>query len=336
MAAARIRKRSPRHAYEVRVKLAGVWVWRGTGTHDRTAALAWLREHERRAADPTYAAEATATLSGILSEYLASRVARGRAEGTLHHIRTKAGHLVRLLPAPLRDLTHRRMEAYIAQRRSEGAAQTTIKKELRVLGAALKLAVRNGRISRDPASILPELEDTYQPRTRALAPWELVALAQALPPHRAAHVVWICATGARWGESLRARRADVGPASVRLRGTKTRLADRSVPVLTLTRPMLAWAMERAPGTGMLWLAWSNVRRDLGVACRAAGIPAVTPNDLRRSLATWLRAAGVEPGLLALVLGHADGRMVERVYGRIAGDALRGALERALGTTEVPR
>ena len=38
----------------------------------------------------------------------------------------------------------------------------------------------------------------------------------------------------------------------------------------------------------------------------------------------------------LVLGHADGRMVERVYGRIAGDALRGALERALGTTEVPR
>jgi hypothetical protein len=112
--ATRIRKRSPKHAYEVRVKVGHLWQWKGTGTHDRTAALSWLREHERRAADPTYAAEAAATVSDAVEAYAQSRVARGRSAGTLHHVRVKSGHLLRLLPAMLRDVTHRVLEGYIA------------------------------------------------------------------------------------------------------------------------------------------------------------------------------------------------------------------------------
>lgn len=40
----------------------------------------------------------------------------------------------------------------------------------------------------------------------------------------------------------------------------------------------------------------------------------------------LRKAGVEPSLIAAVLGHADARMVERVYGRIEGAELGAAIE----------
>lgn len=334
MATPRIRKRPGRRYYEVRVKEPGGWRWLSTGTADLQAAKAWQREHERRAADPTYAAEAAATVADVLEAYARSRVARGRSAGTLHHVQVKSGHLLRLLPPMLRDVTHKALEGYIAQRRAEGAAQTTIKKELRVCGAALGLAARNGLLTRAPSAIVPELADTYQPRTRALGPWELVALAEYLPTDRAAHVVWICATGARWGESLRAHREDCTASAIRIRGTKTALAAREVPVLELTAPLVEWALARAPGeTGRLFLAWANVRRDLARACADIGIAPVTPNDLRRSLATWLRAAGVEPSLLAIVLGHADGRMVERVYGRLVGDALRAALERRLGGTK---
>ena len=330
----RIRKRGGR-AFEVRIKDGGVWRWLSTGTHDRTAAEGALREHERRAADPAYGAEAEASTEALLREYLASRRARGRSEGTLHHYRTKFGTLVRLLPPAAKDITHAVLEAYLAARVEEGVAQTTVKKEFRALKAALVLARKNGRFSRDPDAIVPELADTYQPRKRALTRWELVALASELPPDRAAHVVWIVATGARWGESVRARRSDCTDAAVYLRGTKTDLAARQVPVLEHTRPLLDWAIPRGAGKGTLFRPWTNVRRDLAEACAELGMPPVTPNDLRRTFAAWLRQGGAEPALIGQAMGHADSRMVERVYGRLEPAELGTILTSRLLGSAVP-
>jgi integrase len=97
--------------------------------------------------------------------------------------------------------------------------------------------------------------------------------------------------------------------------------------------------------------WGNVRRDLHAccervstcaACRRRGsvrrdpdcpscartpiVAPFSPNDLRRTLPTLLRAQGIDPQLLAPLLGHADSRMVERVYGRIAPEQLGHLLE----------
>jgi integrase len=151
---------------------------------------------------------------------------------------------------------------------------------------------------------------------------------------RAARVAFIVATSARWGESDRARREDVqlaadGTGYVLLRGSKTDGAWRTVPILPTTAPLLRVAMEHG-GEGLLFEPWGNVRRDLHAACARLRIEPVSPNDLRRTTAQWLRSAGVEPHLIAAVLGHADGRMVERVYGRITPEALGEALRARVG------
>jgi integrase len=299
----------------------------------RRAAEVVLAQLEREAVDPAYAAAAKATTQRVLDEYLVSRQRLGRSAGTLHHVRTKAGALLGLLPARAADLNHAVLLRYIDKRLAEGAMRTTIKKELRVLKAALSLARKNALFTGEPDAVIPELEDDYRPRKRALTPWELIALVQQLETHRAAHVVFICATGARWSESVKARHSDVATYPrpvVFLHGTKTKASNRMVPLVGLSATMARWAVARAPGRLPMLAPWGNVRRDLAAACKRAGIEPVTPNDLRRTFATWLRDAGVEPQLIGAAMGHTDSRMVERVYGRLTPEALGKLLEERTG------
>lgn len=293
-----------------------------TNCTDRKAAEKRAGELEREAVDPTYAAAGKATVRAACDEFLASRARRGRAEGTLHHYRTKLGHIVRLLPSRLADIVDTGpFERFIEQRLDEGAAPTTISKERRAFGAMLNHARRAGLFLRDPKSVIPEFEETYKPRERFLAPLELVALVNALPPARAAHVVYIVATGARWGESVRARyEEDVKDgAMVHLRGTKTKTARRTVPVPPTMRIALAWALANAPPER--FDAWTNVGRDLASVCERIGVARVTPNDLRRTFAMWLRRSGVTPDIIGAALGHTTSRMAELVYGRISPEDL---------------
>lgn len=79
-----------------------------------------------------------------------------------------------------------------------------------------------------------------------------------------------------------------------VRGTKRKTRRRTVPIVFPPQQgLLHYAVEYAEGTeGMLFAPWSNARRDLQAACDAAGIPRCSFNALRRTAATWLRAAGV--------------------------------------------
>jgi integrase len=60
-----------------------------------------------------------------------------------------------------------------------------------------------------------------------------------------------------------------------------------------------------------------------------GIGRLSPNDLRRAHAQWLRRGGVQPADLAPVMGHADSRMVERVYGKVTAVDLAPRLSASL-------
>ena len=65
----------------------------------------------------------------------------------------------------------------------------------------------------------------------------------------------------------------------------------------------------------LFTAWRNVRRDLAEACERASIERFSPNDLRRTFASWQVEAGVPLFPIAQATGPKDTRMLERVYGR---------------------
>ena len=66
------------------------------------------------------------------------------------------------------------------------------------------------------------------------------------------------------------------------------------------------------------------------ACARAGIPRCTPNDLRRTYSTWLRADGVPNELSAPTMGHKDTRMLDRVYARLPPELLRRRFLVSLG------
>ncbi|HET9045114.1 MAG TPA: tyrosine-type recombinase/integrase [Burkholderiales bacterium] len=309
----------------------------GTNCTDRKAAAEVARDLERRAADPAYQASYTTTVQQACDRYLASRKRAGRAAGTLHHYTVKTSHLTRVINVPLAHITIGIVERYIDTRTNEGAARTTVKKELRALGAVLRHAKRLGLWTGDVGAVIPEYADDYQPRKRSLAWNEVVFLLAALEKpsnsqpasvsaNRSAMIAFIVATGARWGEAVRAQREDVTELYVALRGTKTKLARRTVPVVPMTEKLVGYAMTRVGDRkGRLFDRWTNPNRDLEVACKQASIPKCTPNDLRRTIATWMRASGVDTSVVAAFLGHTTSRMVERVYGRLSPEELRGRI-----------
>jgi len=351
----------------------GKRVQRSTRMRSKAAAEAVVAEWERAAADPNYAAASTATLSQALKLLADDREQQAkagrRADSTVAFYREKAGVLNRLLetdehgeyaPLLLAQLRPWHVDRFISQRRSEWAiaprdaivaedgtilmpARTgrrvtdhTISKEVVALRAALKLARRAGLFDGDPGRCPHGFAPEYEPRKRFLTREELCRLLASQTRDHAAQIAFMVATSAEWGAVTRARREDVASdlAFVRVRGTKRKTRDRSVPIVTDDqRSLLKYALEHAQGeNGLLFLDWQNVRRDLRAACVKLEIPRCSPNDLRRTCATWLRAAGTPPHLIAPLMGHADSRMVERVYGRLEAAALAQLIAKATGST----
>jgi integrase len=310
---------------------AGVCHRVSTKQRDKEAARLALRQFERTAADPRYAAENATTIDAALRRLVAHRKERERAEGTIKMYETKAGHIRRILgkDTPLAHVDARAVDRFVSTRLSEGAAHSTLGKELTTLRATLKVAKRRGEFTGDIDEVMPDAWSIkYKPRTRFLTAPEAQALIAELLPDRGAHVCFLLATGARWSESLRARAADINTThgEVRMRGTKTEAAARTIPIVAFGWPLLERALEVRGGSGgPMFRPWTNVRHDLAAACARAGIAPVTPNDLRRTAATWLRQLGAEPSLIAPFLGHTDSRMVERVYGRMPVETLGSAL-----------
>ena len=116
-----------------------------------------------------------------------------------------------------------------------------------------------------------------------------------------------------------------------LPGTKTAKARRKVPI---PEP-LALALETiTKHSGAVVAPWANVCRDTAVACRKVGIARVSPNDLRRTYASWMKKAGVDSAVVAKLLGHSSTRMVDLVYGHLGDENFITAAAK-LPVVEVP-
>ncbi len=151
-------------------------------------------------------------------------------------------------------------------------------------------------------------------------------------------VAFAIATGAEPSAVWRARREDIGAdyATALVRGSKNDYRrDRPVTLPLLAfRWLLAYAAEHAPGDPLLFpqSGEANFRRMLGEACARASIEPVCLTDLRRTHGKWLRLSGVSPDNIGVNMGHADGRMAERVYGKASAEELARILEAQVALT----
>jgi hypothetical protein len=79
------------------------------------------------------------------------------------------------------------------------------------------------------------------------------------------------------------------------------------------------------------LRWASASNNLGRVCKRAGIPHLSPKDLRRTASSWMMADGIPQTLISRWMRHANDTMVRTTYGQLTADEL-GALIKAARRT----
>jgi integrase len=272
------------------------------------------------------------TVTAAFDDVIAARRREGKVEGTIDVYVRVADHCCRILGAEteLAALTLADLERYIDVRRREGTMRSTIAQEFAKLGAAFNYAHRHGRYKGDVKAIWPAaaLRNAYKPRERFMTRDEYAALHAFVAQYgRGDWLAGYVYTGARRRELPRVTAADVNleRGTLRIRGTKTTGADRTIPIAAPLRPVIERRLLVC-GDGPLWPEWIPSKA-LGNACAKLGIPRVNCNDLRRTFCSWLAQAGVSEMVAARLMGHGSSRMVRAVYARFGADDLAAAVAR---------
>lgn len=317
-----------------------------TRTDDRIVARARLRDLELGTTDS--APHETEALKDSI-DYFVNVTCASKSAGTIRCYRQKARHVTRLIGGTLADkLSREHVERYIATRLDEGAHSHSVHKELVVLRGALKSARPRGKFH-GSLEVIPEFDSGYVPRTTYLTEEQFLALVPHLVPPpapratertvarrerraqlRALYCVLIAFASTRKGEleRLEWEHIDIDRGVIQIPKGKTK--PRPVGIHPVLRPWLEGFGELAGWTGRVLEPWSNVGRDLPAACIRARVPRVTPNDLRRTFASWLIQAGVSNRIVAAMLGHSTTRMVDLIYGQLSDATLTEAIMKLPG------
>ncbi len=306
-------------------------------------AQRWLDEATSALVTQTWTApeRGRVTVAAWSEQWLATQT------GIKPSTRYRYGSLLRTHVLPLwggyrlSDLSHAEVAAWVASLRANGSAPSTVRQAHRVLSLLLDLAVRDGRIPRNPATRVP-LPRVTRDEPRFLSHDQVERLAAAADED--GDVIRLLAyTGLRFGEmvALRVRRVDflrrrlvIAEAATEVAGTlefgtpKTH-QQRTVPLPAAVTEPLARRCEgkraddlvlTAPKGGPLRLR--NWRREVfDPAVRAAGLVDVTPHDLRHTAASLAVSSGATVKAVQRMLGHASAAMTLDVYSGLFDDDL---------------
>ncbi|WP_131113086.1 tyrosine-type recombinase/integrase [Lichenihabitans psoromatis] len=227
------------------------------------------------------------------------------------------------------------------------ARKATANRLLTVLKAALNFAFHEGKVASDePWRKVKPYREADAPVIAFLSSSECVRLVYACQGSFRDLVRGALVTGCRYGELTRMHVADFNPdagmITVRLsKSGKSRhvaLADEGRQIfnsLTVGRKGRDLIFKR--NDGRAWGA-SHQQRPLEEAAKAARLdPAPTFHVLRHTYASSLAMKGVSMRVIADQLGHADTRVTERHYARLApsyvADVVRAALP-SIGIAEM--
>jgi integrase len=304
-----------------------------TRTADRAEAEAFLAAFRLAAAD---APLSDLTIPQLLDWYWDTH-AKGlmrpdNADLAIRYLRPFFGS------TPALGLSLAKQEAYIAHRRLKGAGDESIRRDLSVLSAALRRAVRYKKLDHaPPMATLPPAP----PRERWLTRNEVARLLRQMrQPHRGKvfrHVLLFTRlalyTGARTGAILDLTwdrvHFDTGLIDYRKPGRRVTKKRRTVtPMTRKVRRMLLHAHKHRRGRHVI--TWAGERIDrVAKACIAhaekAGIEGFSPHVLRHTFASWAVQKRVPIYTVGKALGQTVASTTER-YAKLAPEDVREAME----------
>jgi integrase len=205
-----------------------------------------------------------------------------------------------------------------------------------ILVAALNHAFRDGKVESDSAwrKIQP-FRSVDSPRSRYLSVAECQRLINASTPDFRPLVQAALMTGCRYGELCALTVADfnVDVGAISIRRSKSGKA-RHVSLTDEGRAFFERLTAGRAGTDPMlgrWSASSQLRPMAAAVERARIEPRITFHGLRHTYASHSVMGGVPLIVVAQHLGHADTKMVEKVYGHLAksfvSDAIRAGAPR---------
>jgi integrase len=256
---------------------------------------------------------------------------------------------------PLNKITHSDVAAWIS---SIKLSASSVRHVHRVLHLILELAVRDGRIVKNPATgvklpRLPKAEKRFLTREQV---FDLADAAAQHPYPEVAEqyrvlILLLAHTGLRWGEAagLKVKRLDLMRRRLTVAETliddKTsgRLvwetpknhAQRQVPFPAFLADMLAEVVAGKDSDDLVFtsargkpMSNGNFRRyTFDPAVGDAGLSGLTPHDLRHTAASLAVSAGANVKAVQRMLGHASATMTLDTYAGLFDDDLDGVASR---------
>ena len=233
----------------------------------------------------------------------------------------------------LSGVTHEGVASWVAGLEASGLSASSIRQTHRVFALLLGLAVRDGRLARNPAAGVP-LPRTRRAEQTHLTHAEVDALASAAGEYRLA-VLFLAYTGVRFGEmaALRVRHLDlmrrrtvITESVTEVRGravfsTPKTHQSRSVPTPRFVVDDLAAHVAGRASDEFVFsasrggvLRARNFRRaGFEPAVAAAGLAPLTPHALRHTAASLAIAAGANVKVVQTMLGHKSATMTLDLY-----------------------
>jgi integrase len=235
-----------------------------------------------------------------------------------------------------RDITYDLVNGYIA-RRLNAVSPATVRYERAVLRRMFGLAYRAGKVDRVPAFPTVRVENT---RTGFASPEDIERVIQKLPDHAKGPVRCLYLTGWRTNEvlGLEWRRVDFESGVIRLDAEQSKsgkprvfpfAALPALAALLRERRERTTALERARSQVIPWVfhldgqRFMTFRTGWRTAVKKAGLPWLTPHDMRRSAARNLVRAGVPEKVVMDLCGWKTRAMFDRYNITSARDLAEG-------------
>lgn len=245
----------------------------------------------------------------------------------------------------LRDLKRVDVRRYITSRLADGVRESTVKRELKLLSAAINFV----RIEHDYPALPNPVQslglDGGESRVRWISRSEatkllLAAGATGRRPHLSNFVRLALSTGCRKSELLGLEwdRVDFDRSHFCLeakhtKNGKRRLVPLNSGALSALRDQCDWVTRHCAGSNWVFASplggrISTLQKGFVAACARAGIENFRIHDLRHTFASWLVMDGVSLYVVKDLLGHSSITVTER-YAHLSPDQGRAAVQKLL-------